>query len=209
MEQIKPYEYLSSATTILDAIVLFETTRHDYFYIIHVNEVIGVLRFEDIFHPLGRLAILALALEIESQALKLCQAEKNRERCWLSISDNRKELAIELFKKRRGREPEQKTFFSDMSLLIECTQLADKGIMIWKQQLITPAARRADVLGFFKSLNRIRDRCAHPGEDGLPLLSREALPQFINAAQRMRLSLQEAMQMHGLGSRRGLAKATL
>jgi hypothetical protein len=208
MDLIKPSQVLPSATTILDAIELFGTTGNDYFFIIHINEVVGVLYFESIFHPLGRLAILALALEIESQALKLCQSEKNRERCWLSISDNRKSLAIELFKKRMGRAPEQASF-SDMSVLIECTQLADKGTMLWKEQLIPKVATRAEVLGFFKKLNKIRDRCAHPGEDGLALLSRDALPQFINASQLMRRSLQEAMQMHGVGSRRGLPEATL
>lgn len=44
MERIDPHEFLSSATTILDVVELFGAKRNEHFYVIHVNEVIGVLR---------------------------------------------------------------------------------------------------------------------------------------------------------------------
>ncbi len=201
MERIEPDEVLSSATTILDTVALFGAKRNEYFYVIHVNEVVGILNYNDLFKPLGRLAFLALALEIEDQALRLCQSALIRERCWLSISDNRKCKAIDLFKDRYKREPklESETSFSDILRLIECTNLADKANMIWKQKLIT-SATRADVLGFFHSLKMIRDQCAHPGRDGA-LLPKESLAHFVNSAQRMRSSLGESMHTHGVGSR--------
>ena len=88
MQPLEPNELLSSSTTILDVVG------------IHVNDIIGVLLYRDLFRPLGRLAFLALALEIEDQALTLCQSVPLRDRCWLAISDNRKQKAIELFKRR-------------------------------------------------------------------------------------------------------------
>jgi hypothetical protein len=90
MERPQPYEFLSAATTILDAVDLFGTKDDAIFYVTHINQVIGVLRYSDLFHPLGRLAFLALALEIEDLALSLCQFAQVRERCWMSISDGRR-----------------------------------------------------------------------------------------------------------------------
>jgi hypothetical protein len=215
MERVEPYnEYLSSATTILDAVDLFGTKRNEYFYVTHVNEIVGVLRYSDLLHPLGRLAFLALALEIEDHALKLCQSASINEKCWLSLPDHRKHKAIELFKLRYGREPKLKDDarkrwtdifplgrnISDIGLLIECTNLVDKATMIWNQKLIT-AATRADVLGFFKTLRIIRDRCAHPGGEEA-FIPREGLAHFVNSAKSMRSSLRESMQTHGVGSRK-------
>jgi hypothetical protein len=201
LQRLEPNEYLSSATTILEAVELFSAKRNAYFCVIYVNEVVGILRYADLFCPLGRLAFFALALEIEDQALRLCQSASIRERCWLSISDNRKRKAIALFKLRYGREPKpaQGASFLEITALIECTNLVDKATMIWKQQLVTPATR-TDVLGFFNDLKKIRDRCAHPGGEGA-LFSRERLPRFINSAKCMRNSLRESMQSHGGGSR--------
>jgi len=146
-----------------------------------------------LFHPLGRLAFLALALEIEDLALSLCQFAPVRERCWLSISDNRRCKAIDLFKLRYKHEPIQKR---DIDRLIGCTNLGDKASMIWKQQLITPATR-AEVLGSFRKLREIRDQCAHPGADGT-LLAKEELAHFVSSANRMRSSLRESMQIKGI-----------
>lgn len=150
MQPLEPNELLSSSTTILDVVGIFGSKPNKYFYVIHVNDIIGVLLYRDLFRPLGRLAFLALALEIEDQALTLCQSVPLRDRCWLAISDNRKQKAIELFKRRYGREPKLKAdereqnddvlFLprppSDLSLLIECTNLVDKAQMIWKQKLV-------------------------------------------------------------------------
>ena len=122
--------------------------------------------YRDLFKPLGRLAFLALALEIEDQALKLCQSVPINEQCWFSITDPRKRKALDLFKLRYEREPELKADkgygiswslnrlvaglpqLPDVSLLIGCTTLIDKARMIWKQQLVD-ANTLKDVLGFF------------------------------------------------------------
>jgi hypothetical protein len=150
MQRLEPNELLSSTTTILDAVEIFGSRPNKYFYVIHINTVVGIIFYRDLFKPLGRLAFLALALEIEDQA-----AINNK--CWLSISDNRRRKAIELFKSRYKREPslegdakqngwarlwEQKRDVSDIALLIECTNLVDKATMIWKQKLITPRRRQ-------------------------------------------------------------------
>jgi hypothetical protein len=64
--------------------------------VIRRNEIVGVLFYKDLFKPLGRLAFLALALEIEDLALRLCQATSVIEDCWQSISENRRRKAAEL-----------------------------------------------------------------------------------------------------------------
>jgi hypothetical protein len=110
-----------------------------------------------------------------------------------------------LFKFRYGREPKLTTDaqekdqliflphpLSDIFLLIGCTNLVDKATMIWKQKLI-PAARRADVLGFFTDLREIRDQCAHPGHQE-ELIPKERLAHFVNSAKRMRSSLRDSLQ---------------
>jgi len=138
-------------------------------------------------------------LEIEDQALSLCQSEAINNRAWQSLSDNRRGMAVELFKRRYGREPkidhnedEKGKFFlldqvSDKSLLIGCTNLVDKATMIWKLRLVT-SATRADVLRFFNDLKDIRDRCAHPGGDE-ELISKDRLAQFVASAKHMRADL--------------------
>ena len=206
MKEIQPSEFLSSSTTILDAVQIF-STRDDarYFYVLDVNNIVGVVFYSDLFRPLGRLAFLALALEIENQALILCQSASLNEKCWQCISDSRKQKAIELFRYRHKREPEfepvtvEKLFFqqrsmSDVGLLIGCTNLVDKATMIWKQKLITPATQ-AEVLGFFNDLKEIRDRCAHPGS-AEELIPKERLAHFVASAIRMRKSLHDAMEVH-------------
>ena len=85
MERLTPSDFLPADTTILDAFDLFCSKENNYFYLLEKNEVIGVLLFSDLFKPLGRLAFLALALEIEQLALKLCQLHGVRERCWATL----------------------------------------------------------------------------------------------------------------------------
>jgi hypothetical protein len=202
MKPLEPNELLSSSTTILDAVEIFGGKPNRYFYVIDINEVVGVVFYRDLFKPLGRLAFLALALEIEDQALRLCQSAPINERCWLSISDNRRRKALELFKLRYKREPklqgdEQGIVFlprppSDLSLLIGCTHLVDKATMIWKQKLIGPTTQ-ADVLGFFNNPKEIRDQCAHPGGQE-ELVPKGRLAQFVNSTRRMRNSLRVSME---------------
>jgi hypothetical protein len=190
MKSTKPDEFISSATTILDAVQIFGTKRNEFFYVIHVNEIIGILRYSDLFKPLARLAFFALAIEIEELALELCQTKS--EPCWLSIPDGRRQKAVDQFKFRHKREPQA---FSEFDELIQCTNLADKATMMWKQKLITPPIR-ADILGFFNSLRKIRDQCAHPGGD-LYLLSTDSLARFLDAAKCMRSSLHNAIETYG------------
>jgi len=44
----RPEPFLSSNTTILDAVDLFSSTDKDIFYVIHINKVVGVLRYSDL-----------------------------------------------------------------------------------------------------------------------------------------------------------------
>ena len=200
MEQPKPWQFLSSATTILEAVELFATRATSLFYVVHGNKVVGYLEYGHLFHPVGRLAFLALALEVEEQALRLCQHPPFREDAWQSISDNRRRKAIELYRQRYGCEPEPP---KHIDRLIDCTQLADKATMIWKARLISSISSRSELLGFFRRLEEIRNYCAHPQrshsvDDPIP---KQKLSNFINDAKSMRDTLNEALFNHGVTRR--------
>jgi hypothetical protein len=191
----EPRQFLSSSTTILEAVQLFAEVTSRLFYVIDANQVVGYLRYQHLFHPVGRLAFLALALEIEDLALTLCQHPPFREDAWQSISDSRKRKAIERYRDRYGCEPKLPMH---IDRLIDCTQLADRAIMIWKTQLISSS--RLELLGFFHHLGEIRNYCAHPQRlrtfgDPIP---KQKLSKFINDAESMRNSLNEALFEHGV-----------
>lgn len=196
MDAIEPNEFLTASTSIFDAVEIFGKKSNTYFYVTETNDVIGVVNFRDLFRPIGRLAFLALTLEIEDEALTICQHPPLREKCWKSLSENRQKKASELFRVRYEREPNDK----DFSRLIECTHLVDKATMIWKQRLLDNAAR-SDVLGFFKKLKIVRDRCAHPGGDA-QVLPRAELAGFIESARSVRKSLRKSMRQHGVDPRK-------
>jgi hypothetical protein len=203
MESPEPHRFLSRDTTILEAVGIVCASNETVYYVMHTNKVVGTLSYGDLFKPLGRLAFLALALEIEDQALRLCQSATNSDVCWRSLADSRKDKAIKLFKLRYARDPEiepdNKSVLREshhILRLIECTTLIDKARMIWNQKLIAPTTE-TNVLGFFHKLQTVRDQFAHPGSDGPPAeLSREKFGQFINAAKSMLTSLRESMQAH-------------
>jgi hypothetical protein len=166
MDRPEPSQFLSSDTTILEAVQLFTSKPTDLFYVIHGNQVVGYLRYRHLFQPVGRLTFLALAVGIEDQALRLCQHPPFRKAAWQSISDGRRCKAIELFKNRYEREPEQPR---DIDRLIDCTQLVDKATMIWKTKLLPSAsgsqsARHASGDGSARDRRRSapRLRCARP-----------------------------------------------
>jgi hypothetical protein len=195
MRVVTPDECLSSSTAVMDAVSLFATKHHDLFYLIDVNQVSGVLRYRHLFKPLGRVTFLALALEIENLAVRLCQSAWLRAGCWSALSEGRKDKAAEQFKLNYEREVVRgQESSADIFRLIGCTQLKDKASMIWKKRLIT-GARQADVLGVFERLREVRDRCAHPGDYRSPL-PKEDLAAFIKSARSLRSSLWEAMQKH-------------
>ena len=133
MRRPAPWQFLSSSTTILEAVQLMAKLSNEPFYVIHGNQLVGYLWYRHLFHPVGRLALLALALEIEEQALRLCQHPPYRQDAWQSISDSRRRKAIEVYRHRYGRESEAP---KHIDRLIDCTQLADKGTMIWKRKVI-------------------------------------------------------------------------
>jgi hypothetical protein len=190
MTPLHSNELVSSATTILEAVELFGTkSNREYFYVMHVNEVVGVLRYGDLQHPLARLAFLALALEIEGLALLLCLS--NSRDCWTSLADSRKAKASEQFKIRYPKEA------WNTHRLIECTYLVDKANMIWKRSLI-PAESLREVLGFFHTLQKVRNKCAHPGGDDSVMVRREELAKFIHDARVMREHLLASIRSRGM-----------
>ncbi len=188
-------EFLSADTNILEAIHLF-SSGSQYYYILEKNDVVGILYYSDIFKPLGRLAFLALALEIEQLALELCTMFHLSDQCWEALSKNRQPMARAVYKKRHGHPPKKiKGKYTALKELIECTYLSDKANMIWKNRLIRASSRKS-VLGFFHRLEEIRDLCTHPRLkfDLAEELPPESLGTFVDEAMVMKKNLVEAVE---------------
>ena len=100
---------------------IFSKKRARVQYIIRRGEIVGFLEYDDLFKPAGRLAFLSLALEIEDKARMLCQYRALREKAWQSLSQARRDRAIELFRKRYDKLPDN----SNTRDLIDCTYLID------------------------------------------------------------------------------------
>jgi CBS domain len=223
MQRLEPNRLLSSGTTILDAVQLFTAKDSRYFYVIDINEIVGVVSYEDLFKPVGRIAFFSLALEIEDLALRLCQLPKFRESCWLSIPGKRQQMSISFFQLRFSRKPRLATevrnripdieirnltdveseqlvskFFSDPHRQSDVLRLIACTQLVDKatmiwKQTLITDRSKSDILGFFEELRKVRDNCAHPGHDDL-LLAQDRLAEFVSSAMRMRKCLQEALQ---------------
>ncbi len=217
LERLEPSEFLSADTNILEAIHLF-SSGSQYYYILEKNDVVGILYYSDIFKPLGRLAFLALALEIEQLALDLCSVFHLRDQCWEALSKKRQAMARALYKKRHGHSPKKhkgkgkygaknKGKYLALKELIECTYLSDKANMIWKNRLIRASSRKS-VLRFFHRLDEIRDLCAHAHfkyelEEKFP---RERFGEFIETARGMSKNLFEAVAENRVKESKDLSK---
>jgi hypothetical protein len=191
LDNLEPNNFVASETTILDSVDLFAAKSNDVFYVIRINQVIGVLRYSDLFKPLGRLAFLALALELEDLALRLCQSATIAERCWLSLANKRRLKATDLYDQLYSAEQTRSgPAKRSVARLLQCTQLTDKATMIWKQSLLAPA-NRSEVLGIFRDLQKIRDWCAHPGNESnlLREFPAERLVQLAASAKHLHSSL--------------------
>lgn len=200
-------EFLSADTNILEAIHLFSSGAQ-YYYILEKNDVVGVLYYSDIFKPLGRLAFLALALEIEHLALVLCSMGSLRDQCWEALSKNRQAKTRGLYKERHGHRPKKiKGKYKELEELIECTFISDKANMIWKNRLIRASSRKS-VLGFFHSLEKIRNLCAHAHYkyELEEKFSPKRLGEFVETARDMKKNLVDALEENRVKEREAVSK---
>lgn len=197
IEQLAPADFLAADTTILDALNILSSSERAHYYVLERNEVVGYLIFSDFFKPLGRLALLALALETEDLALKLCRLPSLAKECWSKLSTKRQTKAAELYELRHGQAPAKDADeYRDVVELIGCTNLTDKRNMIWGAKLATGSRR--EILGVFQKLEDLRNMCAHPGyERRLPeKFSQERLIETVDAAKRMNDSLRQSYEQH-------------
>ena len=142
-----------------------------------------MVRFLDLYKPLGRLAFLALALETERLALKLCQFPSLCERCWCSLGSKKRKTAIEVYRRRNKRDPEREDGkYKPLRELIGFTKFDDKANMISRCRLI-PATDLTKIKRHFHTLQNVRNLCAHPSgefdlEESLP---REQLQDHVQS----------------------------
>ena len=178
--------------------------------------MLGIVRFIDLYKPLGRLALLALALETERLALALCQLSKVSERCWSSLNHSKRKLAKEKYRMRFERNPEleddttpqrPKTPADAMDLfiargrkyrlladLIGMTNLDDKFNMIASCKKLIPPSELLKIKRHFHTLKKARDLCAHPSEEVelVKALPRELLLDFVVYGRQVHASLKKA-----------------
>lgn len=164
MEKLDVGNIISSSTTILDFVKLVSEDESKVFFVLDIHRIVGYVHYDDIFRPMGRLALFGLALEIEDQALKLCTHHEFRERAWQSLPKRRQQNAAQQFIHKYQEEPKE----DDYVRLIECTHFTDKANMLWKARL-APATSMGELLGLFNELKQLRNFCAHPSLNGSAL----------------------------------------
>lgn len=197
MEPLEPSDMLSADTSLYRATELFSKSHKSHYYVLNENEVLGILRFSDLSKPTGRLAFIALALETEALALKLCQHPNTRGNCWAQLPKKRQKKLIDFCKTAHNHITDEVKYSnptpSQLKTLIDATSIRDKATMISKCQLVE-SEHREDILNWFEHLKEIRDACVHVREEVKlsTLLDQKRVINFVNAVKKLHTPMQQA-----------------
>ena len=128
----------------------------------------GVIEYEDLFRPAGRLCLLALVQDLETAMIELLQGFQDE--CWDSLP---REKTITTFRRRYlERQPELRRQIqwagwdsftrvgASWRFLLASTTLTDKVNMIRKGKLL--ASGYNTLMGVGARATRLRDACVHP-----------------------------------------------
>lgn len=183
-EVITPRSIITAGTTALEAVTLFATTEHEFFFVLRGHAFIGSLRYSDMFNGPFRLCLFSLTLELEEVALRVLL--QNADRAIGRLSPARQEKA----RKVHGIRFAGLTERSDA--LLRCTTFIDKGTMLAKE-IEVPDMSAKEVSRLFGRAERVRNLCAHPAasDEGMALLAeKHQLAEFIESCRNVVLELQ-------------------
>ncbi len=182
-EPIRPSQLITANTPYLDTLSYFAEEGFRFCFVLDGRRLTGTVDYAGLFKPPGRMCLFALTLELETNALRLCQ--RFAKQCFDVLSDGRKEKAIAVWKKRY----ESKRRYSHRPIddphdhlgeIVACTTFIDKARMISKCKLVIDRGRD-EIDCVFNRAERIRNACAHPveGESFQEVLERKNLGSFL------------------------------
>lgn len=164
METIKPSDYISSNTTIIEAFSLLSVSERTHFYVIDKTDHFGILRFPDLTGSIGRIALFSLAIETHEVTLKLCRLPHSVDKGWDGLSRDRKKRLISNQREVYRNKQPQELNRDEKQHVLRKANLRDLAHMIWWAQLLA-YDDLAEIRYHFDRLNELRDLCAHPNSD--------------------------------------------
>lgn len=188
MEQIAPDTIMTADTPLIEAVAAFSKTQHPFFFVLRGNHFVGWVSYRDLHKPPLRLCLFALLINIERMlldAVSLSAAES-----LACLSQGRLHKAKEIYALRNYRNDREGKPF--VSLLLECTTLADKIAIAGKAANIRGSIPTLANRKFREAVERLRNEIAHPGstERSSSLLTRKKLWPFIEWAEILQSELE-------------------
>jgi hypothetical protein len=162
MTPLGHYAWVSADTPVLSLLEKVQSSDDDERLVLDGTEPTGQIRinWSLVKHPLFRLCLVALALELEEEALWLA-VESGPAESWNALPRGRQMHA--------ERQLKGKKWARDETNLLACTSFIDKGTILAKRRLL-PIARRT-VERVFREAEQVRNESVHPGGVGLLLES--------------------------------------
>jgi hypothetical protein len=175
MDPIEPGMIVTADTSVLNAVDLFSTAQRHFFFVLEDNRITGTLHYQDLFKLPFRLCLFSLTIHLEQASLELALIDPQRS--WEALTSSRQKLAEDVYTKRQ-EAPRENPGPVD---LLGCTTFCDKARIIGKRNLV-PGASKKRIKAVFVKAEKIRNACAHtsPQQQGLPILERDELREFIH-----------------------------
>lgn len=182
IDPIQASSVLSADTTALEAVEIFGSTSHHFFFVLHHNRVTGTLHYGDLFSLPVKLCLFALTLDLEDSALRLALIWARDS--WQCLTEERRKRGEAVYELRYKHSPHSEGGPYDQ--LLGCTTFCDKGNILKKCGLV-PEISGKKIDSIFSRAERVRNSCAHTNPDNtgnMALVERADLCQFIEEIQR-------------------------
>lgn len=205
---------VSSDTTMLDLIENHaEILDSRIIVVLTGNQLTGAIRRHELFSAAGRMALLALVLELEISATQLCYLFA--EDAFGALPEGRRSKALQVFAMRYGvaaKRPEKPdvtaaaSHVADKNLrtiefiqCVDCTTFIDKCTMLRKCKLTLELSNN-ELRRVFSAAEEIRNHCAHPStHGGSTSWSACRLRDLVREIQRVTGILSESYQREARG----------
>jgi hypothetical protein len=198
MDQIEPDTIMTADTPLMEAVAAFSKTGHPFFLVLRGNHFVGWLSYSDLHKPPLRLCQFALLINIERMLLDAVSLSPTGSLALLS--ESRLSKAKEIYTLRKYRNDREGQPF--VSLLLECTTIADKITIAGKIKNIKDSVPSLTHRKFCRAVERLRNEIAHPGsqERSSSLLTRERLWPFVERAEILQSELEVFLNQAKMGS---------
>lgn len=187
MDTITPESIMSSDTSLFDAINAFANGSSHFYLVLHGNQFIGWLSYQNMHKPPLRLCLFSILINIEKMLLEILL--KNPQEAINCLPEGRIEQVKNNYKLRNNKSKENKEYYN--SKLLEYTNLEDKFYIAQQTKSLCQKMTLLQDDNLCKLARKLRNEVAHPviKEHSSKLLSRDKLWPFIQWADKLELQL--------------------